>query len=175
MIRSEIVTPVVPAVTKIAAAIALPEVRLVVFATRGLGWIIAPVCPTSLIDFETVTCSLNGTPVLHTYTVSFGAAAAIAACMVVYWAGQPTMTPALLTTLAAPNSTGAQVVRNRKALLKFFVVMVIQCSFALSRGSHARLTPPQTALWEVSNPLRSGRRLSGKWPVRGGLWSVFQT
>src|ERR1035437_1911502 len=77
MIRSEIVTPVVPAVTKIAAAIALPEVRLVVFATRGLGWIIAPVCPTSLIDFETVTCSLNGTPVLHTYTVSFGAAAAI--------------------------------------------------------------------------------------------------
>src|ERR1035438_5917394 len=71
MIRSEIVTPVVPAVTKIAAAIALPEVRLVVFATRGLGWIIAPVCPTSLIDFETVTCSLNGTPVLHTYTVSF--------------------------------------------------------------------------------------------------------
>src|ERR1017187_1781107 len=52
MIRSEIVTPVVPAVTKIAAAIALPEVRLVVFATRGLGWIIAPVCPTSLIDFR---------------------------------------------------------------------------------------------------------------------------
>ena len=32
-----------------------------------------------------------------------------------------------------------------------------------------------TALWEGSNPLRSGRRLSGKWPVRGGLRSVFQT
>jgi len=120
------VTPVVPAVTQIAAAIAFPEVRLVVFATRGLGWMIAPVCPTSLMAFETVTCSLNGTPVLHTVTVSFGFAAAIAAAMVVYRAGQFTMTPALLTTLFAPNSRGAQVVRNKNALPKFFVVVVIQ-------------------------------------------------
>src|SRR5580700_7736736 len=91
----------------------------------GFGWIVAPLCPESVIDFEMVTCSLNGTPVLHTKTVSLGFAAAIAAAMVVYCARQPTITPALLTTLFTPNSAGAPAARITNNLLSLAGEIVI--------------------------------------------------
>ena len=54
--------------------------------------------------FEMTTCSLNGTPVLQTTTVSFAADALMAAWMVVNVAAHPGMTPALLTALSCPPS-----------------------------------------------------------------------